>query len=264
MRFLAIDTATNLLSLALLEGQPQEDCWEIVATYNAKAKKQHGESLAPALANLMNLNDWTAASVEGVIVGLGPGSYTGVRIGVTFAKVWAQARKLPLYTVSSLALMVPPMPTLVLESCQDSLVLPMIDARRQTAYLGLYQWQQGQLVNLVPDQHQELTTWLEQQQAPLLSARKLYLVGQDLTAFAPIIQAAYPALEISLLDDWAAQPFVERLIKRPITAVEDIATLTPNYTHQTLAEAEWLSEHLRAGDKQAGQIKAEDLIDHFY
>lgn len=81
--------------------------------------------------------------LDEIIVTEGPGSYTGLRIGVTTAKTLAYTLNIRLYGVSSLKAIAAQI------QYSDAYIIPVINARRQHVYAGVYQWQQGELVNVM-------------------------------------------------------------------------------------------------------------------
>src|SRR3989475_6293647 len=84
MRILAIETATSLGSVALLQdGDP-------VAVITEFVPRRHLEWLAPALRQLLETTGWTVAQVEAVAVSTGPGSFSSFRIGIATAITWAR------------------------------------------------------------------------------------------------------------------------------------------------------------------------------
>jgi tRNA threonylcarbamoyladenosine biosynthesis protein TsaB len=90
----------------------------------------HSVTLMPMLEAILIKHNVRLKDINEVIVGIGPGSYTGVRIGVTVAKMIAYLNHIDLYTVSSLALLA--------SSSNHRQVLPLIDARRGNAFMALY------------------------------------------------------------------------------------------------------------------------------
>ena len=84
MAKLALDTATEALSVTVID-----DADRILGHTSLAAGKQHGERLVPVLAQLLEDCNVDRQAVDSLYVGVGPGSYTGVRIGVTLAKTWA-------------------------------------------------------------------------------------------------------------------------------------------------------------------------------
>jgi tRNA threonylcarbamoyladenosine biosynthesis protein TsaB len=93
---LAIDTATQIMSLALHDG----DSLRAEVTWHTA--NNHTAELAPAVRDLLARSDTSLDDLTALAVSIGPGSYTGLRIGVALAKGLAAARGLPLVGVSSL------------------------------------------------------------------------------------------------------------------------------------------------------------------
>jgi tRNA threonylcarbamoyladenosine biosynthesis protein TsaB len=93
---LAIDTATRWISLALHDGQ------EVTAEATWQAGSYHTVELAPQVALLMRRAGVAAAQLAGIAVAIGPGSYTGLRIGLGFAKGLSLAQAVPLVGVPTL------------------------------------------------------------------------------------------------------------------------------------------------------------------
>ena len=93
---LAIDTATQLLSIALHDGNA------LVAECTLLAGRRHSALLAPLIEQLMMHTAVSRGDLKALAVSVGPGSYTGTRIGVALAKGMAAARDLPLAPVTTL------------------------------------------------------------------------------------------------------------------------------------------------------------------
>ncbi len=104
MVLLAIDTATRSLGLALYDGKTllSEQMW--------MAGNQHNALLAPSIQQALSICELTTTDLTAVAVTYGPGSYTGLRIGVAFAKGMAAAAHIPLIGVSTLDVLAAPQP----------------------------------------------------------------------------------------------------------------------------------------------------------
>ncbi|MBT9282435.1 MAG: tRNA (adenosine(37)-N6)-threonylcarbamoyltransferase complex dimerization subunit type 1 TsaB [Hydrogenibacillus schlegelii] len=135
MLTLAFDTSALPLSVALVDGE------HILAEWTAAARLNHAEALYPALQALFDRAGVAKRSVQSIVVARGPGSYTGVRIGVTAAKALAYALGVPLTGVSSLAALALAVPPGV-----SGRIVSLIDARRGRAYAAVYRWDGDRLV----------------------------------------------------------------------------------------------------------------------
>ncbi|MGG1229822.1 tRNA (adenosine(37)-N6)-threonylcarbamoyltransferase complex dimerization subunit type 1 TsaB [Bacillus halotolerans] len=149
MTILAIDTSNYTLGIALLRDNT------VIAEYMTYLKKNHSVRAMPAVHSLLNDCDTTPQDLSKIVVAKGPGSYTGVRIGVTIAKTLAWSLNIPISAVSSLE-------ALAANGRHfDGVISPIFDARRGQVYTGLYEYKNGLLEQAVPDQNVMLTEWLE-------------------------------------------------------------------------------------------------------
>lgn len=104
MSLLAIDTATQIMSIALHDGD------RLLAECTQLAGRRHNSLLAPLIAQTLRQIGIEAEDLSALAVAAGPGSYTGVRIGVAVAKGLAAARDLPLVPVTTLETLVAAVP----------------------------------------------------------------------------------------------------------------------------------------------------------
>src|SRR3989338_8626019 len=96
MKILAFDTSSSRLSAAIYDGARQ------LVLSESDEPVRHSETLAPVLQKILKQAHVSPAKIDCIVVGLGPGSFTGLRIAVTTAKVLAYALKAKLIGVSSL------------------------------------------------------------------------------------------------------------------------------------------------------------------
>jgi tRNA threonylcarbamoyladenosine biosynthesis protein TsaB len=146
-RLLALDTSTSMMSIAVLEAG------KLLRETHIHAERNHSLFLMPMIQELVKNMGMKLADISGIAVGVGPGSYTGVRIGVTAAKTLAWTLKLPLIGVSSLEAMA--LGAVIsgdskkdeavvlddikgLDQAQTQWIVPLMDARRAQVYTGLY------------------------------------------------------------------------------------------------------------------------------
>jgi tRNA threonylcarbamoyladenosine biosynthesis protein TsaB len=131
MKILAVDTATRSCSVALMN----ED--HLVAEFTLARRQTHSRHLMAMIADLLHASGETPAAIDGFAVTLGPGSFTGLRIGSSTVKGLAEALQRPMAGVSTLA-------ALAMQALPaNKLVCPVIDARRKEVYAGAYRLKNG-------------------------------------------------------------------------------------------------------------------------
>jgi tRNA threonylcarbamoyladenosine biosynthesis protein TsaB len=131
MLLLGIDTATKRVGVALANEHGVLGRVEIGGPATV-GPPRHAETLAPAIAWCLEQCDAQAGQVSAVAVGIGPGMFTGLRVGVTTAKIFAQALRIPVIPIPSLDLLAYPL------RHAHGLVVATIDARRHEVYWALY------------------------------------------------------------------------------------------------------------------------------
>jgi tRNA threonylcarbamoyladenosine biosynthesis protein TsaB len=128
VRLLAVDTSTLAGGVALLDGE------RVVGEYLLDVRLTHSERLLPAVDRLLADAGWTPARLEGLAVTIGPGSFTGLRIGISTVKGLALALGCPIAPVPTLDALAASLPFAALPVC------PVLDARRGEVYASLYRW----------------------------------------------------------------------------------------------------------------------------
>ena len=126
MRILAFETSAKAASVALMEDS------RLLGESYQNTGLTHSQTLMTMAEDLIKACGFTPQDVEGVAVAAGPGSFTGVRIGVAAAKGFAWGKELPCWGVSTLEAM-----ALNLGAYQGY-VLPVMDARRAQVYTALF------------------------------------------------------------------------------------------------------------------------------
>ncbi len=125
MRILAIETATATGSIALLEGST------LLVEARAPVPMRQLEWLAPAIAKVLADQDLTPAAVQGLGVSQGPGTFTGLRVGISTAAAWAHALSIPVVGI-------PTLEVLAFSVQTQGLVCPMLDVRRGEVAAALF------------------------------------------------------------------------------------------------------------------------------
>jgi len=128
MRVLAVETSTLSGGVALLDGE------RVVGEYTLDVRITHSERLMAAIDRLLSDAGWTARDLHGIAVTVGPGSFTGLRVGLSTVKGLALALTIPVAAVPTLDAMAAMLPFAALPVC------PVLDARKREVYASLYRW----------------------------------------------------------------------------------------------------------------------------
>ncbi len=127
---LYIETATDVCSVALSEGDT------VVGLCEEVDGNTHSKNLLPFIDRMMSATGRQVRDVDGVVVSVGPGSYTGLRIGVSTAKGIAYSLQVPLVTVNTLESLANE--CIALGVSPEAQIVPMIDARRMEVFTARY------------------------------------------------------------------------------------------------------------------------------
>ena len=130
MRILGIESSSLVASAAVVENEVT------LAEYTVNYKKTHSQTLLPMIDEMMRLLDMEPSAVDAIAVSGGPGSFTGLRIGSATAKGLGLALKKPLIHVPTLDAMAYGL------FGASGLICPMMDARRQQVYTGIYRFEE--------------------------------------------------------------------------------------------------------------------------
>lgn len=129
MRILAVETSTPAGGVALLDGD------RVVGEYLLDVRVTHSERLMPAIDRLLTDAGWRPRDLEGLAVASGPGSFTGLRIGIAAVKGLGLALGIPIAAVPTLDALVARVPFAAIPVC------PVVIARRNEVFCSLYRWE---------------------------------------------------------------------------------------------------------------------------
>lgn len=131
-RIILIETSTALCSAALAEDG------KLLCSRESDAPKVHASMTVPFIKELLDERGWTVRDCDAVCVSAGPGSYTGLRVGVSTAKGLCFAAGLPLLSVSSTEILANHAISEGLLPSGCTRIIPMIDARRMEVYTAVF------------------------------------------------------------------------------------------------------------------------------
>lgn len=228
MIWLGIDTANTPLSVAIVKDGT------VLAEVNSSMAVNHSLRAMSTIEELFATVQLQPNEIDAIAVSEGPGSYTGVRIGVTIAKTLAWTLKKPLVGVSSLK-------TLAANAFYfDGAICPIVDARRNNVYAGLYEYEDGHLNAIKEDGHfaiEDLLDSLKEYERPVL------FIGKDVAMHEVAIREKMG--ENAIVAPFPLQlPRASSLIfmAQQSEQQENIHAFTPEYRRIAEAEANWLMQ----------------------
>lgn len=128
MKILSIDTSSNLCSVAILEDN------KIIKEMHNKSEKEHSETLMPMIDDILNSSNLTLEDINLIACSKGPGSFTGIRIGLATIKAFADSKEIPVMGINSLE---------ALGFCGvikkgNGEYISIIDAKNNNVYFAIY------------------------------------------------------------------------------------------------------------------------------
>ena len=126
MKILGIDTSTMAANVAVLEDD------KLICEYTINTKKTHSQKLMPMIENMLKLSDLDIKEIDAIAICVGPGSFTGLRIGMATAKAMAHVNNIPLIGVNSLEILGANM-----DLCNRN-ICSILDAQRNQVYMNKY------------------------------------------------------------------------------------------------------------------------------
>jgi len=139
MRILAVDTTTSYSSVALLDDR------HLLAEIDVESGLTHSARLLRTVDFLLKNNGLKIQDIDGFAVASGPGSFTGIRIGLSTVKAFAFASKRPVASISTLTAL-----ALKLRETPGRLFCPLIDAKKGEVYAALFERKTGDLREVIP------------------------------------------------------------------------------------------------------------------
>ena len=214
---LNIETATTNCSVSL-SNQGETLC--LVEDYNSSYS--HAERLHVYIDQVLHKADITADRLDAVAVSKGPGSYTGLRIGVSAAKGLCYALNIPLISVSTLEALAHQV------AANDGIIVPMLDARRMEVYAAVFDAQK----DLLRETKAEVVD--ERSYNTYLERSKVYFIGTGVSKTKNVIQSDNAVFIEDKLPSASTMSKLsyEKLKKNDI---EDVAYFEPYYLKDFIA-----------------------------
>jgi tRNA threonylcarbamoyladenosine biosynthesis protein TsaB len=227
---LAFETSAKAAGVALHDGT------KLLAESYQNTGLTHSQTLMVMAEDLLKQCGLTVSNVTHVAVAAGPGSFTGVRIGVAAAKGFAWGGELPCYGVSTLEAMAKNL------GVYDGIVCACMDARRNQVYNALFSAQQGVLQRMTEDRAIALADLKEELKA---LDKPIYLVGDGSHLTYTTLSPEVPNLVLPpehRMHQRGAGVALAALDKIHAGEIGNAAALEPNYLRLSQAERERLEK----------------------
>ena len=231
MSILAIDTASSVSSVAVAsEGKLQ-------AEVTVEAGRTHSETLLSHIEGALSFAGVERSTLRGVAVSIGPGSFTGLRIGLATAKAIAYGLDIPLVGISTLAALALAFPV------SGVYTLALMDAQKGNAYAGLYEWRVGSLHEVRPVRVAPLAEAIAEAAdmgKPVLLTGELVPKKRARLGNLPDNVTLAPAHLLTARASHVAWLGIARLAAGER---DDLMTLEPFYIRRSEAEVLWEKRH---------------------
>jgi tRNA threonylcarbamoyladenosine biosynthesis protein TsaB len=228
MIWLGIETANAPLSVAVVQDG------KVLAEIVQNVKLTHSVGAMPAVEEVLQRASITPAQLDAIAISEGPGSYTGVRIGVTLAKTLAWSLQIPLVGVSSLKALAANARIL------DGIICPLFDARRSNVYAAAYKG--NTLETVIDDMHDQIEGLLDKLKA--LDTPVLF-IGADVAMYEEKIKETLAEKALFAPATLNLPRASELIALAEEQALPDVAAthhFVPQYRRIAEAEANWIKE----------------------
>lgn len=235
MLILALDSSAAPASAALLEDG------KILSEFYINTKQTHSQTLMPMVESVLKLTNKTLDDVTCMAVSAGPGSFTGVRIGVSCVKGLSMTRNIPCAGVSTLRAMA--------ENARQltGIVCAVMDARCGQVYNALFRAESGKLTRLCDDRALPIAELLEECKT---FTEKIYLVGDG----AELCYKTFAAIRAELLQPQLRFQRASGVAMAAQEMIENGQTVTPDalmpiYLRLPQAERELKAKNAQKNNK---------------
>jgi tRNA threonylcarbamoyladenosine biosynthesis protein TsaB len=172
LKVLAVDTSTVIATCAVMENE------NMLGEYSLNQNMSHSENLVPMIKEVLDNLKLKVKDIDLYGVAVGPGSFTGLRIGIATVKAFAHVYKKPIIGISTLE-------ALAFNLSFNGLIVPMIDARRNRVYTGIYRWERDKLINIMEPTVMDIGDLIE----TLLKEENIIVNGNAIYMYREYIQA---------------------------------------------------------------------------
>ena len=197
MRVLAIDTSTLLGGVAIMD-----DLSGLIAEARLNVKSTHSERLMTAIDYVLKQSGYRLSDMDFFAVAIGPGSFTGLRIGLSTVKGFSYATGKPIVSVPTLEALAQNFPFCRYPVCT------MLDARKKEVYVALFEWEGEGFIRLMPEMSVKVEEFLKSLRGD--NYRKVVFTGDGAILYRDEI--------INYMGESAIFPSPEKMVTSPANA----------------------------------------------
>ncbi len=225
---LSVDTSSRSGSVAITDGNA------LLAEWTDANAERHARWLMPAIDRLLGKSGKTISDIDLFACTTGPGSFTGLRIGVSVVKGLAWSLGKDVVPVSTLKVM-----AMGHEKKDDLFVCPLLDARKKEIYSSLYSLKEGRLEEKIEEGPHNPVGFLDSL-LKISGERPVLFTGDGLDAYADLIIEAVPSAILAPKEEWPvkAANIASLALAATGSGVKPVSAsaLTPRYLRKSEAE----------------------------
>lgn len=186
MKILAVDTSSSNCSVAIAD--VEDDIINIIEEKNSQDEKMHSQKLMPMVDEILKNNNFKISNFDLIACGIGPGSFTGIRIGIATCKAFVDSQNLSNKNKKVLACSVNSLESLAYNVEENGIVISLIDCKNNNVYAGMYDHNNikyKQIGSLLCD---NINTVLQIFKAQINDNKKIIFVGDGAVKYKELIK----------------------------------------------------------------------------
>lgn len=235
MLVMGIDSSSEIAAVGLVNRDG------ILGEINIRLINRHSEELISNIDFLLKQTGYRMRDLEGLSVTVGPGSFTGLRIGISTAKTFAQVLDIPIVGISTLDVLAYNLGHL------DDWLLPLVDAKRDRVYTAIYQgWDKDIKSRKVFGDKAVSIDILIEKLKKLNSQGKFIFSGDGTIVYSQFLKKSGLDIEIASIDKNIIRGGVVAELGRYYLnkgKADNYLEIIPNYLKRPQAEINWLKKH---------------------
>lgn len=229
MKILSIETSSNICSVAILEDQ------KVIKEISLNDPNTHSVKLMPLVQEILQKTNLTISDIDLFACDKGPGSFTGIRIGIATIKAFCDISLKPGFGISSLT-------ALAYQSDYEGLICSLIDAKNDNVYYGLFERKNGiytQIGDLLTENINYITEILKNCHKPI------FFVGNGSIVYEDVIKSTLKKNAIILKEDRYTNltAISIAIVAFDYNQNNVSSSLSPLYLRKSNAEREWEEKH---------------------